>query len=730
MEIDKSSSTSCSDCISSDESAVDDYAAELASTFEMLNDEMKGRIEENSESVWAQLEINAVDGKFVTSCCDAVRTQCAEHIFGYNDLVTRRVERQTGVSESKAYPFLTDIFNFIEKFVAPSSPSHQPIREFVRISFLKYDNSTNSCMAGFPEVSPDISVENIEHGLGAKGKSNIWKTTDAFAEVKLDPNDSPSNRRSSKNNILSQSANYARLHMSARPFLLFSIGLLIFGTRFCVCIFDRGGVRISPELDMWDNLDKLVRVIRSLTCDLDAEQIGQDPTARLVMEPKEPDFYVVKPIGKDGRSWRTIGSPIWSSLSLFGRGTVVWKVVEYNEQSKKSVGPTMIMKSAWRSAHRNPESSLSRYVTAIANQNPEVSVAEFVTGGDVYMEGGSPPDMTVDTDPPTEETRTSSSSDSTTPKKTLITVPFLRGAEVMTGASPILHRVITKTVGRPLWEYADEQELAKAFIAILRSHKRLCELNVLHRDISPGNMLLAEDLDNVDDGHEAFLSDFELARVGDGVGVYVYERVGSQTKRKRDMTPPDMKKTKLVLSGSGTGLQAPITGTLQFMAVDLLNIIASHQNQRQSAPIVFKQDAHHDLESIVLVFAYILLRKMIFISAQNGDEDEAAYLKSEFKKTFGRMTVREIRLERREATAFEWIESETRPESVQEFLARNLSEKLIGVCRLLYGRMFALYTQKRLEAIPGFLVARNRKAGEEEEFSHDELIEYFSSLLP
>ncbi len=183
---------------------------------------------------------------------------------------------------------------------------------------------------------------------------------------------------------------------------------------------------------------------------------------------KEPDSYVIKPIGKDKRSWRTIGSPIWSSVSLFGRGTVVWRVAEYNEEEGGYVGPTMVMKTAWRSAQRNPESSLSRYVTAIARNDPDVSVAEFVTGGDVYIEGGSPPDMRLATEPSIVPTPGSSAA---TPDGTLITVPFLRDRNKIArdGDSPILHRVITSTVGRPLWEYEDDEELARGFLAVLRS---------------------------------------------------------------------------------------------------------------------------------------------------------------------------------------------------------------------------------------------------------------------
>lgn len=355
-----------------------------------------------------------------------------------------------------------------------STPAHQPIRRFVQAKSLKFDEDQNAYMAGFSHVSPDFSLENIENTPGSGDEFRFWKSKDGFCEVKPEPSDGPptSKNPNANKDILTQSANYARLHMSARPFLLFSIGLLIYGSRFCVCIFDRAGVRISPEHDMWSDMELFVRVVRSLTCVLDAQHIGQDPSVRLRKKVDEPDSYVIKPIGKDERSWCTIRSPIWSSLSLFGRGTVVWRVAEYIQRVDEIAGPTMIMKTAWRSAQRNPESSLSRYVTAIAKHNPEVSVAEFVTGGDVYVEGGSPPDMRLSTEPLNEQNPDASAA--TTPPKTLITVPFLRLDDARDGDSPILHRVVTSTVGRPLWEYKDDKELARGLIAVLRSAYCFC----------------------------------------------------------------------------------------------------------------------------------------------------------------------------------------------------------------------------------------------------------------
>ena len=42
--------------------------------------------------------------------------------------------------------------------------------------------------------------------------------------------------------IVTQSADYAHPFMSARPFMLFSVGILIFGTGFWIGIYDRDGV--------------------------------------------------------------------------------------------------------------------------------------------------------------------------------------------------------------------------------------------------------------------------------------------------------------------------------------------------------------------------------------------------------------------------------------------------------------------------------------------------------
>jgi hypothetical protein len=76
---------------------------------------------------------------------------------------------------------------------------------------------------------------------------------------------------------VTQSADYARLFMSARPLMLFCVGILIFGTEFCVGIFDRDGVTFSPAYDMFQDTETFIRVVRSLACNLSIQELGFDP---------------------------------------------------------------------------------------------------------------------------------------------------------------------------------------------------------------------------------------------------------------------------------------------------------------------------------------------------------------------------------------------------------------------------------------------------------------------
>ncbi|KAG2370254.1 hypothetical protein BDR07DRAFT_1386872 [Suillus spraguei] len=127
----------------------------------------------------------------------------------------------------------------------------------------------------------------------------------------------------------------------------------------------------------------------------------------------------------DTRLWRTEGPPIWSSLSLLGRGTATWRAVSVgNRSTNKEV--VVILKTLWRSQTRESESNVYGHI-----KTPLPGVAELSLGDDVCIPIGREAHTCV----------------------TIGTLRFLI-LDDNTGVpdDPVLHRLALKTVGRPLWE--------------------------------------------------------------------------------------------------------------------------------------------------------------------------------------------------------------------------------------------------------------------------------------
>ena len=170
-------------------------------------------------------------------------------------------------------------------------------------------------------------------------RSKLWRDRDTFGEVK------PLKKQGPKPviagmipPIVTQSADYACLFMSAQPLMLFCVGILIFGTEFCVGIFDHDRVTFSPTYDKFQDIEMFICVVRSLACNLSIQELGFNPTVRVLTDMGAQKLtgntggypHAVAPSGGNGRrKWCTIGPPIWTSLSFLGRGTNVWLVREY-----------------------------------------------------------------------------------------------------------------------------------------------------------------------------------------------------------------------------------------------------------------------------------------------------------------------------------------------------------------------------------------------------------------
>ncbi|KIO24969.1 hypothetical protein M407DRAFT_25716 [Tulasnella calospora MUT 4182] len=133
-----------------------------------------------------------------------------------------------------------------------------------------------------------------------------------------------------------------------------------------------------------------------------------------------------------------------------------------------------------------------------------------------------------------------------------------------------LIRIVLKEVSRPLSQLKTPRQLVHVLRDIAFVLEALYDRNILHRDISEGNILLSPE-ENPDPGNRAFLTDFGLAARIDPI-------------------------TKFPLRGSMK--QNHVTGTLPLVAAVL------HQATPDFTPL---STIHNDVESLFWVTMYTLL---------------------------------------------------------------------------------------------------------------------------
>lgn len=278
----------------------------------------------------------------------------------------------------------------------------------------------------------------------------------------------------------------------------------------------------------------------------------------------------------------------------------------------------MIMKTAWRSSCRTPESDIYMSI----DQPPE-GLAKFECGGDVKFVGYP------------------------------ITVQNLRSHPVhssipegdINSPTPVLHCLVLRTVGRPIWEYTSDLDLLTGFRNALQAHKDLYDQGILHRDISAGNVLLTA---NQSSPLRGFITDLEFARVesstlkkGEVTRTTVispqnrYNDQGRLISRTQATTRTHVTFESIVTVKRGAGM----TGTAQFMARQML------RGATQAAERVV-HEARHDVESFLWVLSYCVMRSLYHRASKKSAPKEVrgqcAAFRSLFRLTFGWQTPKAI----------------------------------------------------------------------------------------
>ncbi|KZT66586.1 hypothetical protein DAEQUDRAFT_758692 [Daedalea quercina L-15889] len=654
------------------DSVEDDSSANSSAQHEQLKSELRGHVKYDDRSVFKRLRIDEEEAAIVDRCHEIYQVEqmhnlevlrgvagdLSKALQGTDDerdestKNRKRKEKEKDV-EKKMYGPLQNIFMFLQNFENGNSSA---LREFKCAAntalLLPPARAAEAYTPGTANFRPDFNL------LDKITDRPFWDSCAGFAEVKVqkEENDPPRDETVVKPVIL-QCADYARYHMAFRPFWNFSVTLLITGTVFRVMIVDHDGVILSPRHSIYDDSSPqssdhhqrdaktFVRVVRALTRRVTNHQLGQDPSVTPVarnelerylrLSPISPTLrskirleggdhypsYHVSRFGNESGTWCTIGPPIWVSLSLLGRGTEVWRVLELQKANEEwvFVGDIHILKSAWRNPLKLAETDIYGHIKGLKHK-ADTDNAPGSAVPDAERQPPFPPGIA------THRYGSDVCYYEDQRKWTMITTAHIRGRiEDPERPSKVLHRIILPMVGEPLWKYTDELQLLNAFYAIVEAHKYLCENGILHRDISAGNMLLWPGGDAA-----GFLSDFDMAHVDRSLidNIVIREAV-NPVKRGVDsggrpiMTEGSVRSRIDYTSSRPQGVA--VTGTLQFMALQLLQAVHDEA--------IIPHVAAHDLESIANVLGYTVLRRLV------STPDCPESLEKVFKTVFGGTTV-------------------------------------------------------------------------------------------
>ena len=302
--------------------------------------------------------------------------------------------------------------------------------------------------AAMDDRKPDISLIDLPESDVVPAE-HLWRQCAVFMEMKKNADDGPLGndtlnaklpegapvmmpRLRACKKIIIQMADNARILMATRPFLRFCVHIAFCGTNFNLALFDRNGVVISRTYHFETHFGLFIRIIRRLSCEMTAYDLGLDTTVRPegCLGAAQYPAYLVKI--SDTAWYRTEGVPLWQSTSLLGRGTLVFRARKHNKPSD----PLWILKHAWREDGRLKESELYELMQKPDGpfQSPP-SLAKWVAGGDVLLDSGQA--VTI------ESHRTQFGS-------------------VVIGNGATVHRLILASRGKSLGSYTKLKELLKA----------------------------------------------------------------------------------------------------------------------------------------------------------------------------------------------------------------------------------------------------------------------------
>ncbi|KAJ2925072.1 hypothetical protein H1R20_g12021, partial [Candolleomyces eurysporus] len=315
-------------------------------------------------------------------------------------------------------------------------------------------------------------------------------------------------------------------HMfTQQPNRLFLRFLVITESRANLFHIDRSGAQYTPLFKIHDDPHMFVRLILGLSS-VDERTLGLDDSIKWIVDADGQTRHgTVKTMGADNTivTYELVaGEDPFVRTTLCGRGTVCWT-------ARNAEGEKVIVKDYWSSGGRTPEFELldeARDVRGVC-QMVSYEANRFHT----------------------KDLRGS-----------------MKDSETAMFQNRTAARIVMKVYGLSIECFSSVQEVLAALRDAIAAHKSLLGRNIIHRDISPNNILLGTA--GAQPGERGILIDLGIALRSNGPGA----------QNRAD----------------------PRIGTRMFQALIILNTVKLEEDE------ISAYDFLDDLEAFFWVFAYLI----------------------------------------------------------------------------------------------------------------------------
>ncbi|KAI1276832.1 serine/threonine-protein kinase Sgk2 [Xylaria sp. FL0933] len=413
--------------------------------------------------------------------------------------------------------------------------------------------------------------------VAASGKS--WKNVLVVGELKT-----TYSTNTFKGNFL-QLARLVRNTFADQPMRRFIHGFLLCGLIIELWVFDRSGAYSSGPFNIHKEPEKFARAFVGYAT-MDNATIGLD----IFIKREKMDRYITVDDTSSNPKRIKLNEAKLKPKAIVCRGTTIYTTEE-----------NFVAKFSWLSAKRKlevvhlkrAEESGVEGVARVVGHRQITTTSEIRSGLDISAahqhlfpaKNEDPPlsatastseSTTANTNRPSRKRKSDSTLDNVSISKKRANSSVSTPGNDDVWENRIFSCLVISPAGRVIHEFQSAKELLESMRDAIRAHQNLyVHGNILHRDISPNNIIIV--VPNKPEGYKGMLIDLDLA--------------------------------KEIHSGPSGAIQQ--TGTIQFMAVEVLNNIA--------------HTYRHDLES----FFYVLLWLCAYQSWNNGIAGQKKLSKTE-----------------------------------------------------------------------------------------------------